>query len=283
MNNHTKHLTPYTIDQYKQHLIREEKSPGTIEKYLRDVTSFSRWLSGRPITRELASAWKGHLSKQGYAPRTINSMVSALNGFFRLMGWDSLCVKFLKIQRQVFRDASKELSRAEYQKLVDTAFQRADKRLAMAVETIGGTGIRVSELMYITVEAVQTGFATVSLKGKVRIILLPRKLRRKLMNYAKKQQITSGEIFVTRNGTSLSRHQIWAELKALGKQAGVEASKIFPHNLRHLFAKVFYQVSGDLVKLADVLGHSSMETTRIYLMSTGAEHMQQLEGLGLVR
>lgn len=282
MNNQTKYLTPSAIHQYEQHLIREEKSPATIEKYLRDVTAFSRWLCGRPVTRELASAWKGCLSKQGYAPRTINSMVSALNGFFRLQGWDDCCVKFLKIQRRVFRDASRELSRAEYQKLVDTAFQQGNQRLGMAVETIGGTGIRVSELQYITVEAVQAGFASVSLKGKVRVILLPKKLRSKLLQYAKNRTITSGAIFLTRNGTSLSRRQIWAELKALGKQAGVEASKVFPHNLRHLFAKAFYQVSGDLVKLADVLGHSSMETTRLYLMSTGAEHMQQLEGLGLV-
>lgn len=282
MHNQTKHLTQHAIDQYKQHLIHEEKSSGTVEKYLRDVTAFSHWLSDRPVTREAASAWKSHLSKQGYAPRTINSMVSALNGFFRLMRWDSCCVRFLKIQRQVFRDASRELSRAEYQKLVDTAFQRGNQRIGMAVETIGGTGIRVSELQYITVEAVEAGFARISLKGKVRVILIPRKLRRKLMNYARQRQITTGAIFLTRNGTSLSRRQIWAELKALGRQAGVEASKVFPHNLRHLFAKAFYQVSGDLVKLADVLGHSSMETTRIYLMSTGAEHMQQLEGLGLV-
>lgn len=277
-----KQITQQAIEQYRQYLIREERSRGTIEKYIRDVQAFCQWLAGQSVSREVAAAWKDYLNGAGYAPRTINSMLSAVNGFFRLMKWENCCVKFLKIQRQIFRDASRELSRQDYQKMVDAAFEMGNQRLGMVVETIGGTGIRVSELQYITVEAVRTGFATVSLKGKIRVILLPEKLRKKLRNYAKKQKIVSGKIFLTRNGTGLSRRQVWAELKALAKRTGVKSSKVFPHNLRHLFAKTFYQASRDLVKLADVLGHSSIDTTRIYLISTGEEHMKQLDRLELV-
>lgn len=282
MNNQTKQLTPDRIKAYQSHLLREERSIGTIEKYMRDVRAFACWLQGREVSGEEASAWKEHLRETGYAPRTINSMLSALNGLFRLMKWESCCVRFLKIQRQLFRDPARELSRKDYKKLVDTAFEMGDERLGMVVETIGGTGIRVSELRYITVEAVRIGQARIFLKGKIRVILLPKKLCRKLKAYCQKQKIASGQIFVTRNKTALSRRQIWAELKALSEKAGVEASKVFPHNLRHLFAKTFYRASGDLVCLADVLGHSSIETTRIYLISTGAEHLRQLDGLGLI-
>lgn len=282
MNNENKQLTPDVIRAYQNHLLQEERSPGTIEKYMRDVRAFACWLKGREVSPEQTSAWKEHLRKAGYAPCTINSMLSALNGLFRLMKWDSCCVKFLKIQRQLFRDPARELSRKDYQKLVDTAFAMGKERLGMVVETIGGTGIRVSELGYITAEAVRLGQARIFLKGKIRVILLPKKLCKKLKTYCRKQTITSGPVFVTKNKTALSRRQIWAELKALSKRAGVEASKVFPHNLRHLFAKTFYRASGDLARLADVLGHSSIETTRIYLISTGAEHLRQLDGLGLV-
>lgn len=251
-------------------------------KYLRDVSAFARWLGGVPVTKELAAGWKEHLRSQGYAPATINSMLAAINGLFHFLGWDECRVKFLKIQRRLFRDAGRELTRPEYDRLLETARARGQERLALLMETICATGIRVSEVRYITVEAVQRGRAEISLKGKIRTILLPGKLCRKLLKYARKHKTVSGEIFLTRNGTPLSRRQIWAELKRLCKYAGVESSKVFPHNLRHLFATTFYKACKDIARLADVLGHSSIETTRIYLVTSGAEHARQMERLGLV-
>lgn len=191
-------------------------------------------------------------------------------------------VKFLKVQRRLFRDADRELTKDDYQRLLNTAYQLGRDRLGLLVETIGATGIRVSEVKYVTVEAIRQGKAEISLKGKIRTILLPGKLRRKLLKYAQKQKIASGAIFRTRSGRELSRRQIWAELKGLCKHACVEPSKVFPHNLRHLFATVFYQVCRDIVKLADLLGHSSIETTRIYLVTSGSEHQRALDRLGLV-
>ena len=209
-------------------------------------------------------------------------MLSSLNGFFGFLGWEECKVKFLKIQRRTFRDQEKELSRAEYERLLETARENKNSRLALLLETICSTGVRVSEVRFITVEAARRGRADVSLKGKIRTILLPNKLCRKLLKYAGKQKTASGEIFLTRGGNSLSRKQIWREMKGLCRAAGVEPSKVFPHNLRHLFAVTFYRATRDVVKLADVLGHSCVDTTRIYLMTTGAEHARQLERLGLV-
>ena len=188
----------------------------------------------------------------------------------------------LKVQRRLFRDAGRELTRQEYERLLAAARARGQERLALLMEAICATGIRVSEVRYITVEAAQRGRTEISLKGKIRTILLPGKLCRKLLKYARKYKTVSGEIFLTRNGTSLSRRQIWTELKRLCKSAGVESAKVFPHNLRHLFATIFYRACKDIVRLADVLGHSSIETTRIYLVTSGAEHARQLERLGLV-
>lgn len=270
------------MDSYREYLCQEEKSGGTIEKYMRDVSAFGTWLQEREVSKENAAEWKSYLLLAGYAPVTVNSMLSSINGFFRFMGWEKCRVKFLRIQRQMFRDPKRELGRKEYEKLLKTAESLGRKRLALLIETICGTGIRVSEVKYITVEAAKMGKAEISLKGKIRIILLPEKLCRKLLKYAGKQKNTSGEIFVTGNGKSLSRSQIWKEMKRLCKYAGVEPGKVFPHNLRHLFATVFYKASRDIVKLADVLGHSNIETTRIYLISTGAEHIRQLNRLGLV-
>ncbi len=275
-------LTAEQVRSFASHLGAEERSGGTIEKYLREVRAFCAWLNGQPVTKELAAAWKAHLLEQHYAPETVNSKLVALNAFFRFMGWESCRVKLLKIQRKLFRDQARELTRAEYERLLATAHGLGKARLALLLETIWATGIRVSEVQYITVEAAGQGRTDISLKGKIRTILLPSKLCRKLKKYAKKQKIVSGEIFLTRNGTGLSRKQIWAEMKALCKAAEVEPSKVFPHNLRHLFARTFYKVCRDVAKLADVLGHSSIETTRIYLISTGAEHARQLEQLGLV-
>ena len=279
MNDHR--LTTEQIAAYALYLRAEEHAPGTIEKYLRDVRAFARWMEGKPMTGELAAAWKEHLLATGHKPVTVNSMLAALNSLFRFLGWD-IKVKFLKIQRRLFRDQSRELTRNEYDVLVDAARTKGRERTALLLETMGGTGIRVSEVKYITVEAAQQGRAEVMLKGKIRVILLTGKLCRKLLKYAKKQKITSGKIFLTRSGKGLSRRQIWAEMKTLCKAAGVDPRKVYPHNLRHLFARIFYKSCKDIVRLADVLGHSSVETTRIYLVTTGAEHTRQLERLGLV-
>ena len=275
-------LSAERIAAYGQYLRTEERSSGTVEKYLRDVRAFAAWMGGVPVTKELAAGWKEHLHFQGYAPATINSMLAAINGLFHFLGWDGCRVKFLKVQRRLFRDAGRELTRPEYERLLAAARERGRERLALLMETICATGIRVSEVRYITVEAAQWGRAEISLKGKIRTILLPGKLCRKLLKYAKKQNTASGEIFLTKSGKSLSRRQIWAELKRLCKYAGVESSKVFPHNLRHLFATIFYRACKDIARLADVLGHSSIETTRIYLVTSGAEHARQLERLGLV-
>ena len=275
-------ITKDQIAAYAAHLRREERAPGTIEKYIRDLRAFSLWLEGRPASRELAAAWKERLLAERYAPATVNAMLSALNGLFRFLGWEDCRVRFLSIQRRAFRDQRRELTRTEYERLIRTAEAQGRRRLALLMEAICATGIRVSEVKYLTVEAARLGRAEISLKGKIRTILLPNKLCRKLLKYAKKQKIASGEIFLTRSGKGLSRRQIWAEMKRLCAAAGVEPSRVFPHNLRHLFATVFYRVTRDIVKLADVLGHSSIETTRIYLLTTGAEHARHLERLGLI-
>ena len=278
----THHITETRISAFEKALRREEKSPATVDKYLRDVRAFSAWLSGETVTKERASAWKSALLAQGQSPTTINTKIAAVNHFLSCMDWRDLRVRPLRLQRKLFRDESRDLSKAEYDRLVSTAERLGRERLALLLETICATGIRVSEVRYVTVEAAERGKAEISLKGKIRTILLPGKLCRKLLKYARKNKTASGEIFLTRNGTGLSRRQIWAEMKALCAEAGVEAGKVFPHNLRHLFARTFYHVCRDVAKLADVLGHSSIETTRIYLISTGAEHARTLERLGLV-
>ena len=276
------HISQAQLTAFERHLRLEEREPATIEKYLRDIRSFAMWLEERVLCKEAVVAWKENLLAKHYAPSTVNSMLIAVNRFFRFQHWDELRVKTVRVQRQIFRRRDKELTKEEYTRLLDTAQDLGRERLALLMETICATGIRVSEVRYITVEAARLGRAEVSLKGKVRTILLPAKLCRKLEKYARKNKTVSGEIFLTRNGNPLSRRQIWREMKALCAKAGVEPSKVFPHNLRHLFATVFYKACCDIVKLADVLGHSSINTTRIYLMTTGAEHAKQLERLGLV-
>ena len=275
-------ITEEEITGFLQHLQAEDRSAGTIEKYLRDVRNFSAWLDEKPVSREHTAAWRDKLLEQGYAPVTVNSMVAAVNQFLGFLGWEDCKIKALRLQRKLFRDNRRELTREEYLRLVETALQQGRGRLALLLETICSTGIRVSEVRYITVEAVYAGRAEISLKGKLRTILLPGKLCRKLKKYAKQHKTASGEIFLTKSGKSLSRRQIWAEMKRLCTAAGVAPSKIFPHNLRHLFARTFYKVCRDIVKLADVLGHSSIETTRIYLISTGAEHSGILRKMKLL-
>ena len=253
-----------------------------MEKYLRDLHAFSVWADGREINKELTAEWKAHLVEENYAPASVNAMLSALNSLLDFLGFGDCRAKFLKLQRRVFRDDSRDLTRADYDALTAAAKAQGKVRLALLMEAICATGIRVSEVKYLTVEAAEAGRAEIALKGKIRTILLPGKLCRKLRKYAQKQKIASGAIFRTRNGTPLSRRQIWAEMKGLCKAAGVAPSKVFPHNFRHLFATAFYRVCKDIVKLADVLGHSSIETTRIYLLTSGTEHQRQLERLGLV-
>ena len=267
---------------FRAELRQEGRSPGTVEKYLRDVCAFSAWLKGREAGRETAVLWKEALLERGLAPATINSMLAALNKFFAVFGWIECRVKPLRIQPRMFRDASRELTRQEYIRLLDTARTLGRERLELLLETICATGIRVSEVRYITVKAACRGRTEISLKGKIRMILLPSKLCRKLLKYAKKKRIASGEIFLTRGGRSLSRKQVWTEMKAICGRAGVAAKKVFPHNLRHLFARTFYSACRDVVKLAGVLGHSSIETTRIYLMTTEAEHLKTLDLLRLI-
>ena len=275
-------LTRQQIRAYAHHLQLEEKRGATVEKYLRDVRAFACWLNGRQITKELCAQWKAHLTDQNYAPASVNAMLSALNSLLEFLDLRECRVKFLKIQRRLFRDADRELTKDDYQRLLNTAYKLGRERLGLLVETIGATGIRVSEVQYITVDAVQRGKAEIALKGKIRTILLPGKLCRKLLKYAKKQKTASGAIFRTKSGKELGRRQIWAELKGLCKHAGVEPGKVFPHNLRHLFATVFYRACRDIAKLADLLGHSSIETTRIYLVASGTEHRREIDRLGLV-
>lgn len=270
------------VERFEQFLKEEEYGTATIEKYLRELKGFREWLGNRVVSKETSTEFKLHLQKEGYAPVTVNSKLSALNVFFRFAGWEECRMRFLRIQRQLFRKRSKELTREEYERLLKAAREKGNERLALLMETVCATGIRVSEIPYITVEAVRQGRTEVSLKGKVRVIFLTGKLCQKLLKYVKKQEITSGEIFLTGNRKGLSRRQIWREMKGLCKNAGVEATKVFPHNLRHLFAIAFYKVSKDIVKLADVLGHSSIETTRIYLKTTGEEHTRHLDRMRLV-
>ena len=275
-------LIPNHLAAYAKHLLAEERSSGAIAKYVLDVRNFAAWLGGTEATREKTAAWRDSLLEGGYAPVTVNSMVAAVNQFFAFLGWEDCKIKALKLQRKLFRDDRRELTREEYERLLSAAHGLGWERLALLLETICSTGIRVSEVKYITVEAAQARRAEISLKGKLRTIMLPGKLCRKLKKYARAQKIASGEIFLTRSGKGLSRRQIWAEMKGLCRKAGVAPSKVFPHNLRHLFARTFYKVCRDVVKLADVLGHSSIETTRIYLISTGAEHADILRKMRLI-
>lgn len=275
-------ITAAQVAAFAQELYQDERSASTIEKYRRNVQAFAIWLNRREVSGEAAIAWKQYLIDKRYSPTTINSKVIAVNRFLHYMGWYDCKIRTLKLQRRLFREENRELTKAEYEHLIETALELGKQRIALLMETICATGIRVSEVQYITVEAAKRGKAEISLKGKIRTILMPQKLCRKLLKYAKKQKTVSGEIFLTRSGTGLSRKQIWAEMKAICKQAGVTASKVFPHNLRHLFARTFYKVCRDVAKLADVLGHSSIETTRIYLISTSAEHEKLLNSLRLV-
>ena len=263
------------LERYRRYLELEEKSAATIEKYLRDCRAFLVYLGGRPIAKEEAIAYKEDLAGH-YAASSVNSMLIALNGFLRFINREDCCVKLLKVQRQMFCREEKELTQAEYKRLIQAA---RGTRLSLVIQTICGTGIRVSELQYITVEAVREGKAVVHCKNKTRVIFIPASIRQLLKTYSKKSGLTAGAIFVTRNGKPLNRKNIWRDMKKLCGKAGVPPQKVFPHNLRHLFARMFYRVEKDIVRLADLLGHSSINTTRIYMVETGSRHIAGLEKL----
>ena len=275
-------LTDKLVAEFSAHLKNEEKSQNTTEKYLRDVRMFAAHFRDTEITKEKVIAYKSKLLAKHYAVRSVNSMLASLNSLFTFLGWSDCKVKSMKLQRQIYCPEEKELTKAEYLRLVNTAKRKGKERLNLILQTICGTGIRVSELEYITVEAAKSGKAVVALKGKTRSVFLVKELQKKLLRYATEQNISSGTIFITRTGKPISRTNIWREMKGLCEQAGVNPQKVFPHNLRHLFARVFYGIEKDIAKLADILGHSSINTTRIYIISTGNEHRKRMENMHLI-
>lgn len=276
------YLSQESIQRFEQYLRNEEKSENTIEKYLRDVQSFFSFTGKAEITKETVIAYKAQLIEETYAVRSINSMLASLNSLFSFLSWPECRVKSMKLQRQIYCPEEKELTKAEYIRLVNTAKKKGNERLNLMLQTICGTGIRVSELQFITVEAIENGKATVSLKGKTRSVFIVKELQKKLLRYTAEQKITSGAIFITRTGKLMSRTNIWREMKKLCAQANVNPSKVFPHNLRHLFARTFYGIEKDIAKLADILGHSSINTTRIYIITTGNEHRRYMENMQLI-
>ncbi|MEE0435964.1 MAG: tyrosine-type recombinase/integrase [Peptococcaceae bacterium] len=275
-------ITPEQLDAFRRTLQQEERSPGTIDNYLRHVHAFAAWLSGRAISKMLVLEWRDTLQYRGYAAITINTMLAALHSYFRFAGVQDCRVKYLRVQRKLFRSKERELTLWEYRKLIATARSSGQNVLALMMETLCATGMRVSELAYITAETVQQGRTDISLKGKIRTIVLSEKLRRRLLNYMRAHKITHGSLFLTVGDAKVSRHTIWAKMKRLAKIAGVLSSKVFPHNLRHLFAQRYYQQTHDIARLADLLGHSSIETTRIYLAVSDSDCAKELDQLGLV-
>jgi len=274
-------LTAEQIEHYVAYLQEQERSSATICKYKHNLSELYRYLDGRMMSKEVLIEWKKSLCEI-YAPTTVNFMLTVANGFLQFMGWETLKVKQLKIQKNLFCAEEKELTQEEYARLIHAAEQEENARLSLILQTICATGIRVSELKFITVEAVGMGRAEVNNKGKRRVVFLPGKLCRLLRKYIHKQKITAGAVFVTRTGKPIDRSNIWREMKRLCKKAEVEPGKVFPHNLRHLFARRFYSIDHDLSRLADILGHSSISTTRIYTAESGKEHQKQIERMGLV-
>lgn len=278
----TQTITQETLAAFARALADEERAAATIAKYRRDAAAFARWLGARPLDKAAATGWKTALLARGYAPVTINAMLAALNSLLRFLGRDDCRLRYLRVQRRLFRDPARSLSLGEYRQLLAAARARRDQRLALILETLCATGIRVSELAAITADAAQAGRAEIHLKGKIRLILLPRRLCDKLLRYARARRLRQGPIFRRADGRPLSRQQIWQMMKTLAARAGVAPGKVFPHNLRRLFAVTYYGATGDIVRLADVLGHSSVETTRLYLLTTSDELHRVLDQLPLV-
>lgn len=275
-------ITINIVEEFKKYLICEEKADATIEKYIRDISAFMEWLGDEELNKNIVLEYKNFLINN-YAPASVNSMLSSINCFFEHFEWYELRVRSLKIQKQIFSDKSKELTKAEYERLLKAAKRKNNEQLYMLMQTICSTGIRVSELRAVTVEALKIRQATINCKGKMRIVILPNELCKMLMRYVKERNIISGAVFVTRNGRPLDRSNIWRLMKNLCEDAGVSKDKVFPHNLRHLFARTYYSLEKDIVRLADILGHSSVNTTRIYTMENGEVHRLQIQKLGLLR
>ena len=277
-----KKITQNMVVNFKKFLIDEEKSLATLEKYMRDINAFREWLGTKLIEKVTVLEYKAYLI-ENYAPASANSMLSSINSFFEFNEWHDLKVKMLKIQKRIFADKNKELTKAEYERLLDAAKSKKNERLYYLMQTICSSGIRVSELKSITIEAIKARKATIKCKGKMRVVILPKELCKLLAEYAKGQKISSGPVFVTKTGKPLDRSAIWKMMKQLCESAGVPKEKVFPHNLRHLFARTYYTIQKDIVRLADILGHSSINTTRIYTMETGDIHRRQIQRLGLLR
>ena len=275
-------ITNELITEFEMYLYEEERSGNTIEKYMRDVRFFREWLKDGRIEKSVIIGYKKELCER-YAIKSVNSMLSSLNAFFLFMGWHDLKIKTLKVQRCIFADKSKELTKPEYERLLTAAKNKKNERLYYLMQTIASTGLRVSEIKYVTCEAVRQGQAVINCKGKIRQIFLPRKLCQMLKQYIKSRNIKSGSVFITKSCRPIDRCAIWKMLKDLCESANVDKTKVFPHNFRHLFARTFYSLQKDIVRLADILGHSSVETTRLYTMESGTEHIKQLQKLGLLR
>ena len=274
-------ITNELITKFKEYLIDEEKSAATLDKYIRDITVFIQWSNNRELCKSLVLEYKQWIIEK-YAPASVNSIVSSLNSFFVYNEWYDLKVKSIKIQKQIFANKDKELTKAEYERLLKTAKSKNNQRLYYLMQTICSSGLRVSELKYVTCDAVRCGQATINCKGKIRIVILPKQLCKMLKDYIKENNIKSGSVFVSKNGKPLDRSNIWSDMKKLCESAGVCKDKVFPHNLRHLFARTYYSLQKDVVRLADILGHSNVNTTRIYTMESGIVHRQQLQQLGLL-
>ncbi len=274
-------ITKNKINQFKQYLLNMEKSKKTQEKYLRDVCKFSEWLVNKELEKKDVIKYKQELLNN-YALSSVNSILSSLNSFFNFCGWYDLKIKFVKVQKQIYIDEDKELTKEDYLNLINTAKILKKEQLQLVLLSIASTGIRVSELKYITVETIEKGRADILNKGKYRSIFLPNKLCIVLKKYVKKQKIKSGSIFITKRGKPLDRSNIWTSMKKLCEYAGIKKTKVYPHNLRHLFAKTYYSQQKDVVRLADILGHSSINTTRIYTVENGEIHRQQIQELGLI-
>jgi site-specific recombinase XerD len=274
-------LTKESINDYESNLVNEEKSQITIEKYIRDVKAFANWIGYGEFEKSEVLSYKSELQKR-YAPTSVNTVISSLNSFFVYHEWYDMKVRTLKIQRQMFAEEERELTKAEYERLLSVA-EKKNERLYLLMQTICSTGIRISELNFVTVEAIQKGKADIQAKGKRRTVFFPKQLCKMLKEYAKEKDIKKGAIFVTKGGLPMNRSNIWTSMKSLCREANVSEEKVFPHNLRHLFARTYYSQQKDIVRLADILGHSSVNTTRIYTMESGAIHRKQIQKLGLLR
>ncbi len=275
-------ITRDIMKKFKLYLYEEEKSENTIKKYMRDISFFAVWLQDRNIDKSVVLEYKRELIEK-YAPSSVNSMLSSINALFLYMNWYDMKVKTLKIQRQLFADKDRELTKEEYQRLLTAAKANNNEQLFLLMQTIASTGIRISELSAISVEALKAGQAVINLKGKMRVVIIPEELCKRLLKYSMVHNIITGSIFVTKKGKPLDRTHIWRLMRSLCDMAGVAKEKVFPHNFRHLFARTYYSIQKDIVRLADILGHSSVNTTRIYTKESGSIHRKQIQTLGLLR